>query len=125
MKNYIRVLFSLLCLHLAGCSNNEDDYVELTAEDGEQFSGGQTATVSNATEEAFGFSAPGLTFDEQSAFGVGNSFFRQSWVSAPASTTARDGLGPFYNAVACASCHFKDGRGRPPAFDGETARDYY
>ncbi|MFV8358340.1 di-heme oxidoredictase family protein, partial [Flavobacterium sp. XS1P32] len=57
--------------------------------------------------------------DEQSDFGIGNSFFRQSWVSAPSSTTARDGLGPFFNAIACASCHFKDGRGRAPIFDGE------
>src|SRR6218665_24730 len=121
MKDYIKVFFLLLSLHLAGCSN-DDDYVELIAEDGEQFSGGQTATINNATEEAFGFSASGLTFDEQSAFGVGNSFFRQSWVSAPASTTARDGLGPFYNSVACANCHFNYSRGRPPAFDGETAR---
>lgn len=121
MKNYIKVLAFIICLPFVGCNNN-DDYIPLTAEDGEQFSGGQNATVHNATQEAFGFSASGLTFEEQSAFGIGNSFFRQTWVSAPASTTARDGLGPFYNAVACASCHFKDGRGRPPLFDGETAR---
>ena len=43
----------------------------------------------------------------------------QNWVTAPASTTARDGLGPYFNARSCASCHFKDGRGRPPEFDGE------
>lgn len=100
---------------------NEDDYIPLTAEKDEELLGGST-TVFNATEEAFGFSATNLTFQEQSDFGVGNSLFRQSWVSSPASTTARDGLGPYYNAVACASCHFKDGRGRPPLFDGETAR---
>jgi CxxC motif-containing protein (DUF1111 family) len=52
-------------------------------------------------------------------FFVGNSFFNQNWVTAPASTTARDGLGPLFNARSCAGCHFKDGRGRPPAFDGE------
>lgn len=111
----------MISLQFAGCNNN-DDYIPLTAEDGEQYSGGQNATVFNTTQEAFGFFASGLTADEQTDFGIGNSFFRQSWVSAPSSTTARDGLGPFYNAVACASCHFKDGRGRPPAFDGETAR---
>jgi CxxC motif-containing protein (DUF1111 family) len=121
MKNHIKILAYFICFQFIGCSTS-DDYIDLTAEDGEQFSGGQNATVNNATEEAFGFSASGLTFDEQSSFGVGNSFFRQTWVSAPSSTTARDGLGPFYNAVACASCHFKDGRGRPPGFDGETAR---
>jgi len=113
----------LLCLIGAACSNkdNEDDYVPLTAEEGEQFSGG-TSTVNNATEEAFGFSSNTLTADEQTDFGIGNSFFRQNWVSAPSSTTARDGLGPFFNATSCSSCHFKDGRGRPPAFDGEMGK---
>ncbi|GAW89382.1 hypothetical protein FPS14_contig00020-0042 [Flavobacterium psychrophilum] len=90
-------------------------------ENGEEYSGGQ-ATVFNSSEEAFGFFARNLTQEEQTDFGMGNSFFRQSWVSAPASTTARDGLGPFFNAVSCSSCHFKDGRGRPPAFDGELGR---
>lgn len=121
MKNYIKVLFLSVGLSFVGC-NKEEDYIPLSPEAGEQYSGGQAATVFNATQEAFGFSASTLSFEEQSDFGIGNSFFRQSWVSAPSSTTARDGLGPFYNAVSCSSCHFKDGRGRPPLFDGETAR---
>lgn len=113
------LLISALC---ASCSNeNESGYVPLTAEEGEQYSGG-TTTVLNATEEAFGFASATLTASESTDFGVGNSFFRQSWVSAPSSTTARDGLGPFYNAVSCSACHFKDGRGRPPAFDGELGK---
>ncbi|MGY0426628.1 MAG: di-heme oxidoreductase family protein, partial [Polaribacter sp.] len=41
------------------------------------------------------------------------SLFKQNWVSAPASTTARDGLGPTFNARSCSSCHDKDGRGKP------------
>jgi CxxC motif-containing protein (DUF1111 family) len=104
-----------------GCSDNENDYEALTPELGEELSGG-AATVSNATEEAFGFAYTGLNDDQATDFGVGNSLFRQSWVSAPSSTTARDGLGPYYNAIACASCHFKDGRGRPPLYDGELGR---
>lgn len=36
---------------------------------------------------------------------VGRSFFEDPWIVAPASTTLRDGLGPLYNAHACASCH--------------------
>jgi CxxC motif-containing protein (DUF1111 family) len=119
MKNSIKGFVFLICFQLFSCSNsNEDEYIALRPEEGEQYSGGET-TVFNTSEEAFGFFAPNLTFDEQSDFGIGNSFFRQSWVSAPSSTTARDGLGPFFNAIACASCHFKDGRGRPPLFDGE------
>ena len=120
MKNIVKIISFCTLISLIGCQS-DDDYSALSTETGEELLGGST-TVFNATEEAFGFSASQLTFEEQSSFGIGNSFFRQSWVSAPASTTARDGLGPFYNAVSCASCHFKDGRGRPPGFDGETAR---
>lgn len=113
----------LLALSVLGsaCKNENDDYVPLTAEEGEEYSGG-TATVDNATEEAFGFAIRSLSTEEATAFGVGNSFFRQSWVSAPSSTTARDGLGPFFNAISCAACHFKDGRGRPPLSDGEMGK---
>lgn len=120
MNTCIKILSVIILLSLIGCQS-DDDYTNLSLETGEELLGGST-TVFNATEEAFGFSASQLTFEEQSSFGIGNSFFRQSWVSSPASTTARDGLGPFFNAVSCASCHFKDGRGRPPGFDGETAR---
>jgi len=116
-KNLISCLL-LLSLFIMGCSKNENEYVPLTAEEGEQLSGG-SSTVLNATQEAFGFASATLTTTQQDDFGVGNSLFRQSWVSAPSSTTARDGLGPFYNATSCSNCHFKDGRGRPPAFDGE------
>lgn len=81
-------------------------------------SGGQT-TIFNTTPNAFGQPAPGLERMDELFFFVGNSFFNQNWVTAPSSTTARDGLGPLFNARSCAGCHFKDGRGRPPAFTGE------
>jgi CxxC motif-containing protein (DUF1111 family) len=93
-----------------------DDRAYLVA--GEELSGG-AATVFDTTPDAFSRPVPGLTREQELLFFVGNSFFNQNWVSAPASTTARDGLGPFFNARSCAGCHFKDGRGRPPAFDGE------
>lgn len=115
--------FSLMCvlviniLLVSSCSKDEV-IVPLMAEEGEELSGG-TTTSTNFSAEAFGFASPDLTFDERVTFGVGNSLFNQSWVTAPASTTARDGLGPFFNARNCSGCHFKDGRGRPPAFDGE------
>ena len=81
--------------------------------------GGQT-TIYNKTRNAFSQPAPGLERMQELFFFVGNSFFNQNWVTAPASTTARDGLGPLFNARSCASCHFKDGRGRPPDFNGES-----
>lgn len=119
--NRISVLAGIVLLSfITSCDHNDGDFDVLTPEEGEQYGGG-VSTVNNATEEAFGFSSTALTATQQVDFGVGNSFFRQSWVSAPSSTTARDGLGPFFNAVSCSSCHFKDGRGRPPGFDGELA----
>ena len=47
-------------------------------------------------------------------FLVGDSFFDQNWVIAPASTNTRDGLGPVFNSRSCSGCHSRDGRGRPP-----------
>jgi CxxC motif-containing protein (DUF1111 family) len=90
----------------------------LYAEDGEGFPGGAT-TFFNVSQNAFGFTAPNLEGIEALQFTTGNSFFNQSWVSAVASTTGRDGLGPLFNETACSGCHFKDGRGRTPQF-GET-----
>lgn len=80
--------------------------------------GGQ-ASIFDRTSNAFSQPAPGLDRDSELLFFVGNSFFNQNWVMAPASTEARDGLGPFFNARSCAGCHLRDGRGRPPEHDGE------
>lgn len=107
------IIFSFLLL--GACKKEEGP---LQAEAGEEYSGGAT-TVFNSSRNAFGFQTSGLSSMDELAFFTGNSFFNQSWVSSPASTTARDGLGPLFNAVACSSCHFKDGRGRSPAFSGE------
>lgn len=64
-------------------------------------------------DKAFGRAIPNLSELEISFFGVGNAMFNQNWVSAPASTTSRDGLGPLFNARACSTCHLRDGRGKP------------
>lgn len=60
-----------------------------------------------------GIAAPFANLDEGERFdlSVGRAFFRDPWVAAPATTTARDGLGPLYNAHACVSCHPDGGRG--------------
>ena len=67
------------------------------------------------TRQAFGQPLPHLTADQETRFFVGNSFFNRNWVRAPSSTTARDGLGPLFNARSCSACHLHDGRGQPPA----------
>ena len=45
---------------------------------------------------------------------VGQSIFEKIWISSPSATHASDGLGPLYNARACAHCHINNGRGKVP-----------
>lgn len=106
---YIPLLFYIICF--TACQKE----TILLAEEGEQFSGGKT-TFFNTSRNAFSFVAPNLKGIEALQFATGNSFFNQSWVTAVASTTGRDGLGPLFNESACSGCHFKDGRGRTPEF---------
>jgi len=49
---------------------------------------------------------------------AGGALFDRLWVAASASTRAADGLGPLYNARACAACHVGHGRAHPPQGDG-------
>ena len=67
---------------------------------------------------------PGLansdnTPQQHEDFAIGGAFFQQPWVIAPASTTARDGLGPLFKANSCITCHVGHGRGHPPLTDTE------
>lgn len=76
-------------------------------------SGGKTS-VKKEGANAYSLPAANLPMSKRLDFSVGNSFFRNPWVQAPASTTARDGLGPLFNTNGCQNCHIKDGRGHPP-----------
>lgn len=76
-------------------------------------SGGKTS-VSKTDNDAFSLPAANLSFEARLDFNVGNSFFRNPWVMAPATTTARDGLGPLFNTNGCQNCHIRDGRGHLP-----------
>lgn len=51
------------------------------------------------------------------SFFSGFALFRSPWVVAPSSTTARDGLGPLFNAHSCEACHREGGRGASLADD--------
>ena len=79
-------------------------------------SGGNTSVKKNGAN-AFSLPAGNLPMSKRLDFSVGNSFFRNPWVQAPASTDARDGLGPLFNTNGCQNCHIKDGRGHPPEVD--------
>jgi len=85
--------------------------------------GGATTVFANG-RTAFSFPAANLDDDEHARFVIGNSFFRRNWVQAPASTRARDGLGPHFIARSCGGCHIQDGRGPPPEMrDGINVED--
>lgn len=114
---------AVLALVVAGCTGGDGgggagpersapDPAAPTDEELENQGGEGTVFVAGAG--AFAQPLPGLEGEERRTFAVGNSFFNQNWVTAPASTDGRDGLGPIFNAQSCSSCHFKDGRGRPP-----------
>ncbi len=75
---------------------------------------GGDATVHVTGQGAFSYPVPTLSALERRAFAVGNAFFKDNWIAAPASAEGRDGLGPLFNARSCSGCHLRDGRGRPP-----------
>jgi CxxC motif-containing protein (DUF1111 family) len=79
--------------------------------DPREFPGGE-GTVSDDSPMAFSLPLAGIGRDLAREFAAGNAFFRDVWVQAPSYTEARDGLGPTFNAVSCAACHFQGGRGR-------------
>ena len=98
---------------LAGCGA-EGDGESLGPEDLLELRSGGETTAFNTTRNAFSLPARNLSTAERRDFQVGDSFFTQNWVAAPASTAGRDGLGPTFNAQSCSSCHGLDGRARPP-----------
>lgn len=98
---------------LVACSKNEPP-----AELLEPKSGG-AMTVTESTRHAFSRPAPNLTVTQRAEFFIGNAFFNSPWVVAPASASARDGLGPLFNARSCDGCHNNDGRGQPPLKEDE------
>lgn len=106
--------FLLFILLLASCKKGNDPGLAQVDPD-EQYAGGVNGTSFDFGQNAFGGQVDGLTSEQSGFFVTGNSFFRSNWVSAPASVQSLDGLGPIFNAISCGSCHFKDGRAKPPS----------
>lgn len=75
---------------------------------------GGEGSINSTTQNAFSLPAKNATKEHRKSFMIGNSLFNQNWVTSPASVKSRQGLGPLFNANSCSTCHFKDGRGRPP-----------
>ncbi|WP_419770341.1 MAG: di-heme oxidoredictase family protein [Candidatus Marinarcus sp.] len=75
-----------------------------------------------ASKNGFTQSYSNLTSDEIDRHMLGKSFFRIPWVEAPSATTARDGLGPLFNANSCISCHPNNAQGSVYTKDGLISR---
>lgn len=112
----LRVLGASLLLLAGACSGEEPS--EGARDPARDLLGGDT-TVFDDSPGAFGYPARNASPEHRDRFVVGNSFFRNNWVTAPASTEARDGLGPLFNARSCSGCHTEDGRGAPPDPGGD------
>lgn len=115
MKAYVLLASSFL--FLLGCEQTSNkDYITriapiLAVE--ENNPGGDT-TVSYKPFASFQLPAANLNDQLKPAFHAGKALANQPWVKAPTVTTARDGLGPIYNARTCLSCHVKGGKGFIP-----------
>jgi CxxC motif-containing protein (DUF1111 family) len=101
-------------LMLSGCGGNGPVPAGLL----DANSGGATS-VHASSRNAYSLPAANLDVSQRAEFFIGNAFFNSPWVVAPASASARDGLGPMFNARSCDACHNNDGRGQPPQKEGE------
>lgn len=73
----------------------------------EVLSGGST-TVFDTSHNSFGRALANMERSRWEPMREGKALFMKDWTALP------EGIaGPLSNAVACNSCHFKDGRGRP------------
>lgn len=104
---------------LALACGGEKSAPTVTAPDDSIARSGGDGTTFTVGKNAFAQIAENLLGEQQTPFFAGNSLFNRNWTTAPASTTGIDGLGPTFNARSCSTCHFKDGRGRPPFNEDE------
>ncbi len=112
-KSYLKLITFIFLTILTSCNDDDSSNYISVYEEGEELLTG-ALSVRTVSSNAFGKAIPGLTLNESIKFGSGNSLFTSSWTAlntdSPSNT---DGLGPTFNAVACVSCHTKDGRGKP------------
>ena len=77
------------------------------------------ATVAPAGIESFRQVVGNAGMSRRARFSFGKIQFNTEWDPAPGQVPANDGLGPVFNAIACAACHINNGRGAPPATKDE------
>ncbi|NVK38359.1 MAG: hypothetical protein HWE18_10565 [Gammaproteobacteria bacterium] len=111
MRKYLVV--ALACL--AACSQTDQAAHTFPPafDQAELFPGGETS-VSALPFASLEKPAANMADALKPNFHAGKALANQPWVKAPTTTTARDGLGPIYNARTCLSCHIKGGKGNIP-----------
>jgi CxxC motif-containing protein (DUF1111 family) len=112
-----RVL-GLMCVLISGCDlySQPLDYRSSQApqyQESEALPGGQTS-VSTKPFASLEKPAANMADELKPKFHAGKALANQPWIKAPTTTTARDGLGPVYNARTCLACHIKGGKGTIP-----------
>jgi CxxC motif-containing protein (DUF1111 family) len=108
------LLVGLMAFMEAGCSRSPAA-VPLYSPD-EARPGGAT-TVSFKPFARFDLPLANIADGAKAHFYAGKALANQPWIKAPATTDARDGLGPLYNARQCLTCHIKGGKGSMPDDD--------
>ena len=63
---------------------------------------------------AFSLADPALNSSDLAKFNYGRGLFHHEWEVHQHANGTQSGLGPLFSANACASCHIRDGRGKPP-----------
>ena len=94
---------------------------QLATFDSQEIKQGGDTGITITSSESYSKPSSNLPASRKGNFFIGNAFFRQPWVIAPASTDSRDGLGALFNVAACQSCHVKDGRGHAPMTSDDDA----
>jgi CxxC motif-containing protein (DUF1111 family) len=100
---------STMLLIANGCSNSSAPALSSS----ESLPGGE-ASVSSKPFASLQLPAGNLPQALHPDFHAGKALAHQPWVRAPTITTARDGLGPLYNARSCLFCHINGGRSQMP-----------
>ncbi|TDJ43375.1 MAG: thiol oxidoreductase [Gammaproteobacteria bacterium] len=78
-----------------------------------------TATIQPVGQESFRQIVANAPVTKRARFAFGKIQFNTEWDPAPGQVPTNDGLGPVFNAIACAACHINNGRGRPPESTAE------
>lgn len=118
-KKILVAIVPCLCLFFFQRCQHDLDSTDSNPLTDEALQGGKNGTINLSTNASFAQPIPPMNTSDVINFKVGRSFFHTSWVMAPASTQAVDGVGPLFNAISCNSCHIEDGRGRTPFSSAE------